>query len=586
MRIVVMLVVALALTPHVARAQSADVPALIKLVDNEPADMDRSVWKEKRREAVKKLAESKDRRAVPVLIKLAETETFDIVGEIAIEGLGTLGDPSAVPTLQKIVGDPSRDKGQRDLARKSLAKLGASSAPTPAPAPTPTPTPTPTPAPESPTPAPTAETGLENNVSDTTGSKLIDSGAPTPPPTASQLPQLDDDILAAYDRVTFAAGNASVTYEPIPGGQHQLEAEGSASALWQQRVEHEQYAWGFDGSASLVGGVINPPGRADSRGVELNVGGDGEGRAYWHGFYGVGRVAVDFDTDYTADIVANPANANDYKLTTTDADGQLALGVGYGRELDVSAQIRVRRLSRALDANRALGKPIDAATSKKLQLTWWSLRAERSAYRALLATVAILREAGVLLGEPDAGLTYEILNVLRDTYLYQRMDGFDANVEFGEGYLRRPADIVNDGFENGRVEQLLVNVGYGIQLDDDKMQLVATGYARDRLFAPMNQTSPWALGASATATRFTYGEHGDQFGALDLTATAQYAGGDLPAPMNDTAFELALQLGFTYLINQASGLRLAAQVTEDDGIYTFGATFTATYGLLDGVFSR
>src|SRR6201992_419273 len=96
--------------PHVAHADAVDVPAWIKLVDNEPADMDRSTWKEKRREAARKLAESKDKRAVPVLIKLADNETFDIIGEIAIEGLGTLGDPSAIPTLQKIIADTSRDK--------------------------------------------------------------------------------------------------------------------------------------------------------------------------------------------------------------------------------------------------------------------------------------------------------------------------------------------------------------------------------------------------------------------------------------------------------------------------------------------
>src|SRR6476646_9612412 len=82
-------------------AQPADVPALIKLVENQPNDMDRSTWKEKRRDAARKLAQSKDKRAVPVLINLAESETFDIIGDIAIEGLGSLKDPSAVPVLQR-----------------------------------------------------------------------------------------------------------------------------------------------------------------------------------------------------------------------------------------------------------------------------------------------------------------------------------------------------------------------------------------------------------------------------------------------------------------------------------------------------
>src|SRR5215468_4095292 len=121
-------VIALAIA-GVAYAQPTDVPALIKLIENQPNDMDRTVWKEKRRDAAKKLAQSKDKRAVPTLIKLAEGETFDIIGEIAIEGLGNIGDPSAVPALQKIANDPARDKGQRELARKSLAKLGTAEPP-------------------------------------------------------------------------------------------------------------------------------------------------------------------------------------------------------------------------------------------------------------------------------------------------------------------------------------------------------------------------------------------------------------------------------------------------------------------------
>jgi HEAT repeat protein len=88
-----------------ARAQPADVTAQIKLIDAQPANMDRATWKDKRRDAARKLGQSKDRRAVAVLIKLAQAETFDIIGEIAIEGLGNLGDAAALPVLQQIAGD-------------------------------------------------------------------------------------------------------------------------------------------------------------------------------------------------------------------------------------------------------------------------------------------------------------------------------------------------------------------------------------------------------------------------------------------------------------------------------------------------
>ncbi|MBZ0235325.1 MAG: HEAT repeat domain-containing protein, partial [Deltaproteobacteria bacterium] len=108
---------------RVAHAQE-DVGALIQLVEKQPDGMDRTTWKEKRRDAARKLVASGDRRAVPVLVRVAEGESFDIIGEIAIEGLGRLGDPSAVPALERIAGDSSRDRAQREMARKALAKLG------------------------------------------------------------------------------------------------------------------------------------------------------------------------------------------------------------------------------------------------------------------------------------------------------------------------------------------------------------------------------------------------------------------------------------------------------------------------------
>ncbi|HEX8113253.1 MAG TPA: HEAT repeat domain-containing protein, partial [Kofleriaceae bacterium] len=106
-------VVALVAAAAPAVAQPADVAAQIKLIETQPANMDRATWKDRRRDAARRLGQSKDRRAVAVLIRLAETETFDIIGEIAIEGLGNLGDPAAVPVLQRILGDPSRDKAQK-----------------------------------------------------------------------------------------------------------------------------------------------------------------------------------------------------------------------------------------------------------------------------------------------------------------------------------------------------------------------------------------------------------------------------------------------------------------------------------------
>jgi hypothetical protein len=586
--------VVLAVLAGRAHAQPADVPALIKLVETQPADMDRSVWKEKRRDAAKKLATSKDKRAVPVLMKLAEAETFDIIGEISIEGLGNLGDQSAVPTLQKIAGDTSRDKSQRDLARKALAKLGATAEVPP----------------DKGTGSGSGGTGLEtsagggggsgsgsetgggNGSAEThagggTGSHILDSGPGVGAKTSTELPpgpDLSDDTLAAYDRLTIAGGTASFGYDTA---RKRLDFEADVAGLYQRRLEREGSAFGADIGAHVVTGFINPPGRAQSRGAQIDANADGEARFYTGSVYGVGKVAASLQIDYIADV--DPMNANnDFRETTSLADLGVALGAGFGRVLDVGAAIRVRRLSRTLDAARALGKPIDAATSKKLQITWWSLRGESSTYRALVATVAILREAGILLGEPDSGLAFEILNVLRDSQLFVRPSGFDVQAVFAEDYLRRPQGLIDQGFENGRVEQLVASAGYGQQMNDDKVELAGTAFARLRLFAGDTggnpNPSPWAVGANGHFTRFTYGDHGDPLGAFDLTGTVQLSTDDRMG--TDKALRLAGELGFTMLFNQVSGMRLAAQIAEDQGTLVIGAQLKATYGLLDGTFAK
>jgi len=560
-------------------AQPADVPALIKLVETQPADMDKSTWKEKRRDAARKLSQSKDKRAVPTLVKLAETETFDIVGEIAIEGLGNIGDPAAAPVLQKIAADPKRDKAQRELARKALAKLPEKGAPTPTPpAPTPTPpAPTPTPTPKQPDPTTAPEPAPPVEPAPTGSTLLGDKQSTTELPA---LPALPDDTIAAYDRLTFAAGTATIGYDTV---RKRAAIDADLGGLYAKRVERERMAWGFDVGAHLVAGYINPDGRALVRGAQVDITGNGEARFYSGQIYGVGKVAVGTQVNYVAAVDEDPAN--DVRDTRTTADLQVAIGAGYGRVIDVGGAIRVRRLGRTLDAARALGKPIDDAIARRLQLTWWALRRERSSYRALVATVAILREAGILLGEPDAGLTYEILNVLRDTQLFLRPNGIDIQLAVGEGYLVRP-DMSAAGQE-GRVEQVLAQVGYGTQLADDTLELSGAGFARYRLFAPDTapdiQPAPWAVGASARMRRFTYGEHGDPFGVFDLGG--QVSASDDDQMDGELAARIEGSLGFTYWLNQASGIRLAGTVAADGGELFIGATLEATYGFLDATFA-
>ena len=594
-------------------AQPVDIPALVKMIETQPADMDKSAWKEKRRESARKLVASKDKRAVPELIKIVETETFDIIGEIAIEGLGNFGDQSAVPALQKAANDAARDKATRDLAKKALAKLGANATVTMTPngggttPPTGGGTTTPptgggttTPPTGGGTTPPTGGGTTPPNGGGTTGTGLEgrDGGATTgggaggasslfntkPAEGAPEGPLLPDDTIAAYDRLTIAGGAASLSYDTV---RKRAAFDADILARWQKRIERPSMAWGYDVGAQLVAGLVNPEGRAATRGAQIGVDGAGEARFYAGKVYGIGKAAVGFQLDYVSYIENDPAGNNDVKDTRYTADLQAAIGGGYGRVVDVGAAVRVRRLARTLDAARALGKQIDDATSRKLQMAWWALRGERSTYRALVVTVAILREAGILLGEPDAGLSYELLAVLRDSQLFMRPEGLDLQLVVTEGYLVR--DAMNPTpIEEGRIEQAILSASYGAQLAEDKAEVSGTAFARTRLLAPDTQPSPWAIGATGRLKRFAYGDHGDPLGALDVAATVLLSkdGSLMGQPDAKVALRIQGEAGFTYWLNQASGLRAAATIAEDGGELFFGASIQATYGLLDGTYAH
>ncbi|HSK00639.1 MAG TPA: HEAT repeat domain-containing protein [Kofleriaceae bacterium] len=579
--------VAIAAAAAPAHAQAEDTPALIKLIENQPADMDRTAWKEKRRDAARKLGQGKDRRAVPALMKLAEAETFDIIGEIAIEGLGNLGDPAAVPVLQKIANDPARDKAQRDLAVKALGKLGASAT-----------------GGTGTGGAGTGDTGAGDTGTGGTDTGAGDTGTGTgdtgtgssigsallgekPAAGLPALPELPEDVLAASERLTFAAGTANLAYDTV---RNRSSFDADIAGLYQKRIDRERMAWGWNAGAHVIAGFINPRGREQTRGAQVTLDGDADVRYYAGGrFYFGGKAALGTQVNYIADL--DDDAGNDFKDAQLTLDAAVALVAGYGRVIDVGGAIRVRRLSRTLDAARALGRPITPELARRLELTWWALRRERSSYRALVATVAILREAGVLLGEPDAGLTYEILNVLRDAQLFARPSGLDLQLGIAESFLVRPGEIgdgTNTANEDGRVEQLLFAAGYGLQAAEDTLELSGTSYGRLRVLAPDDprQPSPWAFGATARVKKLTYGDHGDPFGAIDVVADLKVSNDNRNAMGdNQTGMRLGGQLGFTYWLDQASGVRIAATGAIDSGELFLGVQLQATYGLLDATFA-
>jgi hypothetical protein len=554
-----------------AVAQPADVPALITVIEKQPAGVDRPTWKEQRRDAARKLAASGDKRAVPVLIKLADAEAFDMIGEIAIEGLGALGDKAAVPTLEKIAADASRDRTQRDLAKKALTKLGVSAAPPPPPPPPPPPDPTP----DRPDPGTTVATGdppTEAGPTPGEGATLV--GLLERPAAPSEA-RFAEGVLAQHERLTFAIGAAALSYDSV---RERTAFDLDVRGRYDRFIDRDRTAWGAHGDVRVIAGLLDPEGPATSRATIVELEGGGQFRAYaGPGVYGLGRGGVAARVQYLA-VERDMDEAT--KDVRTAADLGVALGVGYGRTIDVGPRLRVRHLARQLERARALGRPIDDGLAARLQSAWWETRRDRTGFRQLTATVAILRDAGVLLGEPDAATTFTILEVLRDPSFDRRPAGVDVNLQIAEEYLMREDEPM---VPEGRTELVLATATAARQLSDVS-DAVATLDARYRILADDGVPAPWRVGATARWRTFVHADRGELVGALDVGAAL--AASDDDSDDTELGASVGGTVGWTWILNRASSVRAGADVRLDAGELFFGASVTASYGFLDGVFAR
>ncbi len=540
-----------------AHAEADEVTKLINLVREKPASMDRAEWKDKRRTAAKRLGKLGDKRAVPALIQVVETEEFDVVAEHAIVSLGKLGDKRAVPALQRIYGDRSRDRLMRTLAKKALKKLGAGTG-------------------TGPRAADSGDTGVggtSTGADGTSGGSSSTSGGKT-----VAKPQLTSDTLAATERLTFAIGAARLAYNTIVT---RPSLDGNIAAAYERTRERKTSAYRYGAEASLVGGVVEFEG-PDSGGQlwNLQLGSSGEARFYSSsgGLFGAGTAKV--GADFIRIKIDRPGDgsANDTKDKRFGADLQLGLAVGYGRVLDVGEALRLRRIEAALHKARALGRPIAPDLAERIMLAWWTLRAELGYHRRLLKTIAMLRSAGVLLGEPDTATTYRVLRILEDGQLDHRLQGWDFRMGVTESYLIRD-DALN--IEDGRIETAVASARYGKQTPDGTRELLGEGFVRYRLFAKEdeNDPTPWAVGAAGAWRHYFYNNHFDPLGALEVAADIGMANDDLRD--SRAGFRLGGRVAWIWASTRASRFRLSSNLRYESGEIFFGASIEATYGFLD-----
>lgn len=541
-----------------ATAQGDPVEQLIALLGSKPQGMGSDEWRVKRREAAIELGRRGDRRAVPALIQVIETEEFDIVVEHAIDALAKIGDQRAVPVLQKVAGDSDRDADARRKARAALDKLGASAA-----------GPTRDPDPKDDGDAGGLPRGLGDRV---LGGGAAGSGRVELP----DAPAFPADTLAASERLIFGIGELTLSYDTI----REIPAlAGDATAAYERIRERERYGLDLAVNAGITGGSIDFPGPDNgSRTLALDVRARGEARAYFGGpIFAMAALAL--GTAATLVKIARPAGeGDDTSEVRLGLDGTLTVGAGYGRVLERGAEIRLRRIELALREARMLGRPITASLAEKILAVWWSLRGEISAHKQLIATISLLRDAGVLLETPDPTTTYKILRILEDGQLAVRPNGLQIAVGISETGLTR--DITLD-LEEGRVENVIARARFGSQRRDGLQELIGEAAARYRILANEDDgdPTPWLAVASAAFRRYMYTDTFDPIGALEIGA--EVGASDDGFDDSPIASRVAGRIGWLFAFSRFSRVRIAGDVALESGELFVGASLTAAYGFLD-----
>jgi hypothetical protein len=560
------LVVAIVLVAAAGTARADRVNDLIALVRRKPEGMERDAWKEKRREAARELGGIGDRRAVPVLIEVVEMEQFDVIGEVAIEALGKLKDARAVPALRAVIDDPSRDRYVRDAAEKALKKIGRTRTSTSTSTGTSTSTST--------------STSTGTGTGTTSGSAPEPDGEPEPEPEPEKVAPaaFGDDVLGEVDRLTFALGGVRIEYDTV---REQPTVDGDAALTWERRRDRERSAWRLATRAALVGGVTDYRGDGLSSRYALGVvGATGEGRLYAAArpLYGFAAAGAAGSVEYLK--INRPGTDADVADAMFGLDLEAAAGGGHGRVLEVGEAIRLRRIEAVLRRARALGRPITPDLGERILAMWWTLRGEQGAHHRLTATVAMLREAGVLLDEPDASLTYQILQILLDGQLDRRPSGTDVQVGLAETYLVRD-DLLP--VEDGRIEHVFAVARHGSQIGNGAAEIVGQATARYRILPEDGDPTPWGALGSAAWRGYFYGAWSDPIGALEIAGEVG-ASTDGIEDVSEVATRVGGSVAWLWMPSRASRFRLAAEARHESGELFFGAVFDVRYGFLDATY--
>jgi hypothetical protein len=246
-----------------------------------------------------------------------------------------------------------------------------------------------------------------------------------------KLPQVEPDVIAFGDSIIFFAGTATGTFQAVegPGDFGHLTLQLDANI--HQYIERRRWSVTFDaaGNFDLDANIATNPGTTFDLGLGANdvaldgrlyLQPDGEVPIFAHA-----TVSLDnLDFNARREIVVDP----DW-VHRTNAQIQMAFGVGLGRLYNISPRLHLLRLETMLQDEGVIVGAIPKAVGEEIMLAWYVLRNKIGTFHHMAYTFKILKKHGLLKSEPSISATYKFLNIFSDGVL-NRDIGYDLRLSF------------------------------------------------------------------------------------------------------------------------------------------------------------
>jgi len=560
--------------PTIATANvgPAAEPSDIDILRARPTGMDDAEWRKRRREVAAELGNSRNPEAADALLEIVETERYDAVLSIAIEGLGKIGDQRAIEPLQKIHADRSLDDFVREDAAKALVALGAK--------------------PREDARAGGIVTGGGGDEGLLGGPQLGTMGEASVAPEDTDDPtrtdkQLPTNIRAREREFGFVLGRLDLAVNTL-SAQQPILADGGVAARARYVDERQRWGWSARGllSARLRNGdVTAAPEMGEDTGNTLYVGqalqGVGEAHVYFgktdvHAFGELGlsqrlvHVAVD---DF------GPGAQSELTDTRFALDVVPAAGLGWGRYLNQGSDIMVDAVVDALRKENILAKQPTAEDRRAIRDAIYRRSNAFSAWPRTQAVLAVLRTRGLLARRAGARLVHRIRSVVEDPSYLDRPKGVRVRAGFlydapiGQGDVQRRGDGVGAPF---------VSLEVGLQFGLERQVIIDT-----RLWYDVIGVRGFTTDTGATYTRFLHTKFHDYAGQWFAGARGGISGrdrDDLPDGVEPSriGYRAVGQAGYAFGFRRGSQISIAADTGVDSGAYVLGLGLALQIGIARG----